>query len=173
MGRRKDGTEFPAEIVLSPIETEDEVLIAAAVRDVTHRQATEAALRTHLQIQATLIALLELSLQPMSLPEQMERVLDCLLDVPWMELESKGAVFLVEEGTSELTMIAQRGLSAGVRECLSAHPVRRASVRRSCRVASHRIHPVCRSAAADPLPRECRLTVTTACRFSPAMTYSA
>ena len=113
-GRRKDGTEFPAEIVLSPIETDDEVLIAAAVRDVTHRQATEAALRTHLQIQATLIALLELSLQPMSLPEQMERVLDCLLDVPWIELESKGAVFLVEEGTSELTMIAQRGLSAGV-----------------------------------------------------------
>jgi PAS domain S-box-containing protein len=113
-GRRKDGTEFPAEIVLSPIDTENEVLIAAAVRDVTHRQVTEAALRTHLQIQATLIALLELSLQPMSLQEQMERVLDCLLDVPWIELESKGAVYLVQEGTSELTMIAQRRLSAGV-----------------------------------------------------------
>ena len=35
-----------------------------------------------------------------------------------MGLESQGAVFLVEEGASELTMIAQRGLSAEiVRTC--------------------------------------------------------
>ena len=41
-GRRKDGAEFPAEISLSSIETEDGVLVTAAVRDVTERKAFEA-----------------------------------------------------------------------------------------------------------------------------------
>ncbi|MBA3743800.1 MAG: response regulator [Sporichthya sp.] len=40
--RRKDGTEFPAEISLSSIETEDGLLVTAAVRDVTERKAFEA-----------------------------------------------------------------------------------------------------------------------------------
>jgi two-component system cell cycle sensor histidine kinase/response regulator CckA len=36
-GRRKDGSEFPAEISLSAIDTEDGLLVSAAVRDVTER----------------------------------------------------------------------------------------------------------------------------------------
>ncbi len=43
-GRRKDGTEFPAEISLSAIDTEDGMLVTAAVRDVTERKAFEGVL---------------------------------------------------------------------------------------------------------------------------------
>jgi two-component system, cell cycle sensor histidine kinase and response regulator CckA len=43
-GRRRDGTTFPAEISLSAIDTEEGVLVYAAVRDVTDRRlAAEAA----------------------------------------------------------------------------------------------------------------------------------
>lgn len=121
-GLTKKGSEFPADISLSPIETDEGLFTLAAVRDVTERKLTEMKIRRSYQFQEAISSILSNSLKPIPLEKQLQNVLDTILSIPGLSLESMGCIYLVEEDDQLLTMKAQRGLPEEIKtQCARVH----------------------------------------------------
>ncbi len=108
--RRKDGVELPVEISLSPIDTDEGLLVAASVRDLTEKHSLQRAVETNLLIQSTISRILQTSLEAISLDDHLSRTLELILSVPWFADQAMGGIFLAAESGDELLLKVHRGL---------------------------------------------------------------
>ncbi|MBF0138273.1 MAG: response regulator [Magnetococcus sp. DMHC-1] len=104
------GKRVPADIAVGEFTHGEEKFLQYIFRDATERLRVEERNRRNLQSRLTISALLRTALAPLSLEAQLKVALDLVLSAPWLSIESKGSLFLVDEATGDLIMIAQRGL---------------------------------------------------------------
>jgi PAS domain S-box-containing protein len=110
-GLKKDGEEFPADISLSLLNTDEGLLVSAAIRDITKRKEAEDQIEMNYIVQKVINSMLRVSLEPLTLEKQFDRILDLILSVPYLSLESRGAISLVESNSNVLVLKAQHGFS--------------------------------------------------------------
>ncbi|MBM3174904.1 MAG: PAS domain S-box protein, partial [Chloroflexi bacterium] len=91
-------------------------------RDITIEKKAEEEARRGYDVQEVLNSILRLSLEDTSIDELLRRVLDLLLSIPWLSVESRGAIFLAEDDSGVLLMKAQRGLSKSLQESCARLP---------------------------------------------------
>jgi serine phosphatase RsbU (regulator of sigma subunit)/putative methionine-R-sulfoxide reductase with GAF domain len=102
---------------------------AAMMNDPSHPAPDEASpeslaqeAKKNLLIQEAINALLRISLRPISLDEQLHRVLELILGLPWLSLERKGCIYQADETEKLLVMKAQIGMPAGALATCSRVP---------------------------------------------------
>ena len=107
-GRRCDGSEFPVEISLSPIEDEGRILVAAAIRDVTERKRVEAELTAQLEDMDRLRDVSARLVETREFPKLLEEILDGAIA---LQRSDFGNIQLCDPTTGILRIVAHRGFS--------------------------------------------------------------
>ncbi len=106
---KKNGDEFPADIGLSVLKTEDEYYISAAVRDITKRRDVEKQMELDYFLQKALNEMLEISLEPLPIEHQFEKILDLILATPHLALETRGTLYVARDDKDVLILKASQG----------------------------------------------------------------
>ena len=80
-------------------------------RDISGRKKAETGLQSALKVQQILTELLSIAMEVPDLKDFLQAALERVLQIPWLTVEKKGAVFLVEPGGRRLRMVASVDLA--------------------------------------------------------------
>ncbi|MBF0158150.1 MAG: GGDEF domain-containing protein [Magnetococcales bacterium] len=83
-----------------------------SLRATVLHQQEDARSQRSMESRNAISALLETSLKPFSLRQQLDTALEIILSISWLSILGKGSIFLVSPSGNELDMVAQKNLSA-------------------------------------------------------------
>jgi len=108
----KSGRWVTSGIYPTELQTSDHrAVFFHMIHDITKRKEAEQKLLSTYQTQTVLSKLLNISLLDIPLKEQLQRSLNHIISIPWLEVEKKGSIFLVEDDPGVLVMKAHCGLA--------------------------------------------------------------
>jgi PAS domain S-box-containing protein len=107
--KRKDGTVFYADVNASSLKLGNKEYLLGIFRNITERKKAEEETRKHQDIETAINSILNISLKNIPLEDILKKTLETILAIPWLSLESRGAIFLAEEPNT-LVMKAQNGI---------------------------------------------------------------
>jgi PAS domain S-box-containing protein len=81
------------------------------ISDISEKKQANIEIEQNYEIQTVINSVLNLSLEDIALKEILKSTIDLILSIPWLAINSKGSIFLVEEKSEMLVMEAQSGLS--------------------------------------------------------------
>ncbi len=84
--------------------------------------ASQKIIQRDYDFQSTISSILQMSLDPIPLEQQLERILAAIVSLPFLSLEKKGSIFLVNTDPKILIMKAQLGLSTETLKTCSELP---------------------------------------------------
>ena len=110
---RKDGSKIFVETSVSLIldANHQKIGFRGILRNITRQKQINEEINRDTDLQKVINSLLQLSMEDLLLDRILEKAIDIILAVPWLVLESQGAILLVEEDPAVLVMKAQRGLN--------------------------------------------------------------
>jgi len=119
-----NGRRFWLDTNLAPIvdKTGRVEAVLGIARDISSRKETEAQLDNSYRTQNIISRLLEIALLEASLDEQLQLAIDIILSAPFMPLERKGGIFLVEKEQNMLVLKAGSGLPNSLRAMCALVP---------------------------------------------------
>ncbi|MBF0565642.1 MAG: EAL domain-containing protein [Nitrospirae bacterium] len=79
--------------------------------------------RINSNVESVLSSILWISMEHISLKEQLKKALDMILSLPWLSLQSRGCIFLRDKNNDNLVMIADRGITVRQKEMCRLVPV--------------------------------------------------
>ncbi|MBF0185759.1 MAG: response regulator [Magnetococcales bacterium] len=122
-GIHRDGREIPLEATLAHWYEEGQHYFSAIIRDISERIALEERNERVYQSQIAIGNLLQIALQPLALPELLQESLKTILSIPWLSLEARGAIFLLDATGENLSLTAHYQLPESVQQGCAQVPL--------------------------------------------------
>ncbi|MEO5376891.1 MAG: diguanylate cyclase [Magnetococcus sp. DMHC-6] len=110
-GLHQQGHEIPLEMTIASWMSKGQIHYVAILRNISARKESEKDNERLQQSRLAISSLLKTALEPLPLQEQLQHALEIILSVPWLSIQSKGSIFLVDEETGELVLTVEKGLA--------------------------------------------------------------